>query len=149
MFVARRKWITAQISCFVGLLITNHILIHSVETRTNTIQPNWDNPISQAHMGYGSIHHHTYSYLHVFLPEVEFGCVLAAATAAKLPTTWLFSPELGELLLGVDWDNEPGNGVTRKVNIIFILIFLETQMLQTVINISHNPNNPGGRCKYL
>jgi hypothetical protein len=27
------------------------------------------------------------SYLHVFLLEVEFGCVLAAATAAKLPTT--------------------------------------------------------------
>jgi hypothetical protein len=42
----------------------------------------------------------------VFLLEVEFGCVLAAATAAKLPTMWLLSPELGELLLGVYWDNK-------------------------------------------
>lgn len=50
----------------------------------------------------------------MFLLEVEFGCVLAAATAAKLPTMWLLSPELGELLLGVDWDNEPGNSVTKK-----------------------------------
>ena len=41
------------------------------------------------------------THLHAFLLEVEFGCVLAAATAAKLPTIWLLSPELGELLLGV------------------------------------------------
>lgn len=46
--------------------------------------------------------------------EVEPGCMLAAATAAKLPTMWLLSPELGELLLGVDWDKEPGNVIIKK-----------------------------------
>lgn len=57
----------------------------------------------------------------MFLLEVEFGCVLAAATAAKLPTMWLLSPELGELLLGVDWETEPGSSSTRKVKIMFRL----------------------------